>query len=554
MQSIILLLTICALAAISYFFGRRRSVATAGGRPSSLHSLPGFYGFYVAIWCAIPSLIFALLWLVLSGGIIDSLVIDALPADLQALPENELGLVLNNIHNLASGNAVAANNLPEINAAAEHYNELESLSFWALAVIALAIAALGLAYAMRRINPTLRARNLVERVVKYALIGCSLIAILTTVGIVLSLLFESYRFFEQIPVFDFLFGLEWSPQTAIREDQVGSSGKFGAIPLFAGTLLISFIALLVAVPIGLMSAIFLSEYATPKFRGTVKPVLEVLAGVPTVVYGFFAAITVAPIIRDLGISVEDAINWLLSPMLLDGYRESFVDEHLAPVLAQVSDGAARDELRQQLVGYLVELAQTTVPTAFDYTFTSTALQADVLLTDYLPRTWTDGYLEPRFVEIDIASESALAAGLVMGIMIIPFVSSLSDDVINAVPQSLRDGAYGLGATKSETIKQVILPAALPGIVAGVLLAASRAIGETMIVVMAAGLAANLTANPFEAVTTVTVQIVTLLTGDQEFDSPKTLAAFALGLVLFVVTLIMNVIALRVVRKYREKYD
>jgi phosphate transport system permease protein len=267
-------------------------------------------------------------------------------------------------------------------------------------------------------------------------------------------------FFQQVPFFDFLFGLNWSPQMAMRADQVGSSGSFGAVPVLAGTFLISGIAMAIAVPFGLMSAIYLSEYAGPKFRATVKPLLEILAGVPTVVYGFFAALVVAPFIRDVG----------------------------------------------------------------------------------------------TMAGLSVSSESALAAGLVMGIMIIPFVSSLSDDVINAVPQAMRDGSYGLGATKSETIKLVILPAALPGIVGSILLAVSRAIGETMIVVMAAGLAANLTANPLQAVTTVTVQIVTLLVGDQEFDSPKTLAAFALGLLLFVVTLVLNVIALYVVRKYREEYE
>jgi len=261
-------------------------------------------------------------------------------------------------------------------------------------------------------------------------------------------------------VTDFLFGLEWSPQTALRADQVGATGAFGAIPLFVGTLLISLVAMTVAVPIGLMSAIYLSEYAGPKLRSMAKPVLEILAGIPTVVYGFFAALTVAPAVRNLGESVG----------------------------------------------------------------------------------------------LEVASESALAAGLVMGIMIIPFVSSLSDDVINAVPQAMRDAAYALGATRSETVKQVIIPAALPGIMGGILLAVSRAIGETMIVVMAAGLSANLTANPLEAVTTVTVQIVTLLVGDQEFDSAKTLAAFALGLMLFVVTLALNVVALHIVRKYREQYE
>jgi len=303
-------------------------------------------------------------------------------------------------------------------------------------------------------------RNRIEAVIKTFLISCACLAIFTTVGIVLSVLFESVRFFRVIPVTDFLFGLEWSPQTAIRSDQVGSSGAFGAVPLFAGTFLITIIAMLIAVPLGLMSAIYLSEYANHRIRNFGKPLLEILAGIPTVVYGFFAVLTVAPLIRD---TVES-------------------------------------------------------------------------------------------LGMNVSSESALAAGVVMGIMILPFVSSLSDDVINAVPQSLRDGSYGLGATHSETVRRVILPAALPGIVGSILLAVSRAIGETMIVVMAAGLAANLTANPFESVTTVTVQIVTLLVGDQEFDSPKTLAAFALGLTLFLITLALNVIALRVVQKYKEQYE
>jgi phosphate transport system permease protein len=315
-----------------------------------------------------------------------------------------------------------------------------------------------------RIAPQLKARAQVEVIFRWSLLVCASLAVLTTVGIILSVLFESIRFFKHVSVFSFLFGLEWSPQMAIRADQTGSSGSFGAVPLFLGTLLIAALALLVAVPTGLMSAIYLSEYASRRTRNIVKPALEVLAGVPTVVYGFFAALTVAPLVRDLGL------------------------------------GLGLDQ-------------------------------------------W-----------ITISSESALAAGLVMGVMIIPFVSSLSDDVINAVPQSLRDGALGLGSTQSEVIKQVVLPAALPGIVGSILLAASRAIGETMIVVMAAGMAANMTANPFDAVTTVTVQIVTLLVGDQEFDSPKTLAAFALGLVLFAVTLCLNYLALHIVRKYREQYE
>ena len=313
---------------------------------------------------------------------------------------------------------------------------------------------------MKHINPAMRARVKVEQTVKVLMISCSTIAIFTTIGIVLSVLFESLRFFNQIHLTDFLFGLHWSPQMAIREDQVAASGSFGIIPLLTGTLMISAIAMLVAVPVGLMSAIYMSEYAAEGFRTVVKPLLEVLAGIPTVVYGFFAALIVAPFLRDLGSKIG----------------------------------------------------------------------------------------------LDVSSESALAAGLVMGIMIIPFVSSLSDDVINAVPQSLRDASLGIGATQSETIVHVVLPAALPGIVGSILLAVSRAIGETMIVVMAAGLTARLTANPLEAVTTFTVQIVTLLIGDQEFDSPKTLAAFALGLVLFIITLCLNIIALYAVRRYREEYE
>ncbi len=299
-----------------------------------------------------------------------------------------------------------------------------------------------------------------ENLVVAVLLLCSLLAVLTTVGIVLSLAFEAFRFFQKVPFYDFLFGLEWSPQTALRSDQVGSSGAFGAVPLITGTLLISTIAMAVATPLGLLAAIYLAEYASSRARSYIKPLLELLAGIPTVVYGFFAALIIAPMLRGGGESAG----------------------------------------------------------------------------------------------LVISSESALAAGLTMGVMIIPLVSSLSDDVINAVPQSLRDASYGLGSTQAETIKQVVLPAAIPGIAGSLLLATSRAIGETMIVVMAAGLAANLTANPFEAVTTVTVQIVTLLTGDQEFDSAKTLSAFALGLLLFVITLCLNVIALRIVDHYKEQYD
>ncbi|MBK8507666.1 MAG: phosphate ABC transporter permease subunit PstC [Candidatus Competibacter sp.] len=456
----LLLLTLLVLSAGAYTLGRRRAVAVAGGQIRNLHSLPGFYGSYAALWCGLPALLVLALWATAQPGILVHWVLAGLPPEIQNLPPDRLNLVVNDLKNVVSGHFVSSASDPVMVEAAERYRQLRAIGNAALWVVVLSLAIAGIAYAWRAISPALRARNRVEGVINLFLIASSTVAIFTTIGIVLSVVFESLLFFRQVPVAEFLFGLQWSPQTALRADQVGSSGAFGAVPLFAGTLLISGIAMLVAVPVGLMSALYLSEYATPKFRAFAKPALEILAGIPTVVYGFFAALTVAPLIRETGAALG----------------------------------------------------------------------------------------------LHVASESALAAGLVMGIMIIPFVSSLSDDVINAVPQSMRDGSYALGATKSETITRVLLPAALPGIVGSILLAISRAIGETMIVVMAAGLSANLTANPLEAVTTVTVQIVTLLTGDQEFDSPKTLAAFALGLVLFVVTLILNIIALRVVRKYREQYE
>ena len=457
-----ILTALLILSSAAYYLGRKKAFAVAGkaGGTRYLHSRPIYYGALTALWCGIPALLLFGFWLAFDDKVISNLVVSGLPEAIRTLPENRLNLVVNDIKNLVNGNVVAGAVTATIQEAAAHYKNLKATSNAALAVGMLFLSIVGTLAVCRRISPTMRARNLVEQVVKYLLIACSCLAILTTIGIVLSVLFEAIRFFKAVPLSDFLFGLQWSPQMAIRADQVGSSGAFGAIPVFSGTLLISAIAMLVAVPIGLMSAIYLAEYANRRFRDVAKPLLEILAGIPTVVYGFFAAITVAPSIRSVGSTVG----------------------------------------------------------------------------------------------LDVSSESALAAGLVMGIMIIPFVSSLSDDVINAVPQALRDGAYSLGATRSETIKQVVLPAALPGIVGSVLLAVSRAIGETMIVVMAAGLAANLTLNPFKAVTTVTVQIVTLLIGDQEFDSPKTLAAFALGLVLFIGTLFLNVIALKVVRRYREQYE
>ncbi|SDW01085.1 phosphate ABC transporter permease subunit PstC [Nitrosomonas communis] len=460
MHTLILVLILLLLMVAGFYFGRQRALVVSSGDIRKLNSLPNYYGYYAALWCGIPALIIFTFWQFSESAIITNLVIAGLPEDVTSFSKQQLNLVINEIRNIVSGNIVAGTIRPEIAAAADRYRELQTISNIALFVVMMALGLTGATYALSRVDPQHRARNKVENTILVFLIACSTIAIFTTLGIVLSVLFEAIRFFQSVPITDFLFGLEWSPQTAIRPGQVGASGAFGAVPLFVGTMLVSFIAMVVAVPIGLMSAIYLSEYASSRLRALSKPMLEILAGIPTVVYGFFAALTVAPFFR--------------------GWGES--------------------------------------------------------------------------LGLDISSESALAAGVVMGIMIIPFVSSISDDVIYAVPQSLRDGAYSLGATQSETIRKVVIPAALPGIVAGILLAVSRAIGETMIVVMAAGLAANLTANPLESVTTVTVQIVTLLVGDQEFDSPKTLAAFALGLVLFVVTLILNVIALYVVKKYREQYE
>ncbi|HSQ08796.1 MAG TPA: phosphate ABC transporter permease subunit PstC [Chromatiaceae bacterium] len=463
MPSWIPLFALLVVVALAYHLGRTRAVAAVGGptRISHLHSLPGYYGFYTALWAGLPALLVLALWTGFQDQVVVSLVKSELPAEMtQGMSSGQLGLLVNDVRNLATGKIAAGDASPAVLAGADHFARLQQIAKISLWALALALALGGMSLALGRIAPEFRARNGVERTVMVVLIACSSVAILTTLGIVLSVLFESLRFFQQVPWTEFFFGTEWSPQTALRADQVGSTGAFGAVPLFAGTLLISLIAMLVAVPIGLMAAIYLAEYAPRAVRAWAKPVLEVLAGIPTVVYGFFAALTVAPAIRGWG----EALG------------------------------------------------------------------------------------------LTVASESALAAGLVMGIMIIPFVSSLSDDVINAVPQSMRDGSYALGATQSETITRVILPAALAGIVGGILLAVSRAIGETMIVVMAAGMSANLTANPLEAVTTVTVQIVTLLTGDQEFDSAKTLAAFALGLTLFAVTLVLNVIALQIVRKYREQYE
>ena len=461
MSPTLLIAVLLALSSLAYWFGRNRAFAVAKKATGTrLHSRPGYHGMLVALWCLIPALLIFCCWQFFSDSLLISHAMQSVTAARGELSPSEMSLATNDLRNLVSGNYFNREIDPALQAAADRYTGMRQIANIALAVAVLSVAILGFIWAYARINPGLRARNKVEKAVEISLTICSTIAVFTTIGIVFSVIFESIRFFQQVPFFDFLFGLNWSPQMAIRADQAGSSGSFGAIPVLAGTFLISAIAMAIAVPFGLLSAIYLSEYSGLRFRKIVKPMLEILAGVPTVVYGFFAALVVAPAIRGLGAGIG----------------------------------------------------------------------------------------------LSVASESALAAGLVMGVMIIPFVSSLSDDIINAVPQTLRDGSLALGATQSETIKNVVIPAALPGIVGSILLAVSRAIGETMIVVMAAGLAANLTLNPLQAVTTVTVQIVTLLVGDQEFDSPKTLAAFALGLLLFVVTLALNVIALYVVRKYREEYE
>ncbi|OYW88994.1 MAG: phosphate ABC transporter permease subunit PstC [Sphingobium sp. 32-64-5] len=434
--------------------------AQDAGQPRALlHSLPSYHGWYAALWVLVPSLLFLAIWSTLTPGLVTERALQAPAA--AALPQDGFSrsAILGEARAIAQGKIAAAFD-PRSNALVEPYREAQRFYSIGGAVIALILAFAGGAYAFTRVRPDFRARTRVERLVMMTLLIASLIAIITTVGIVASLLWESVRFFSMVNPIDFLFGTKWSPQSAALG--YGTENAFGAVPLFWGTVFVgAIIAMAVAIPLGLMSAIYLTQYARPAARAWLKPILEVLAGVPTVVYGYFAALTIAPAVRDLAVSLGIA---------------------------------------------------------------------------------------------NASSESALAAGLVMGVMIIPFVSSMADDSITAVPQAMRDGSLAMGATTSETIRQVLIPAALPGVVGGVLLAVSRAIGETMIVVMAAGLAANLTLNPFASVTTVTTQIVQLLTGDQEFDSAKTLAAFALGLVLFVITLLLNIVALQVVKRYREAYE
>ncbi|MFN3535977.1 MAG: phosphate ABC transporter permease subunit PstC [Brevundimonas sp.] len=451
---------------------RRATIAKA-------HSAAGYHGAWALIWAAVPALLILILASTFDARIERTVLAASAPESVQSLDAPRRAAFIQDARIVGAGGAPRQIWTGDLAAAlqeeAARASRVDAALAWGGLIAAVLAALIGAGLAWRQTRPDFRARNRVETFVGVALFTCSAVAILTTIGIVASLLFESLRFFQMVPITEFLFGTQWSPQIAIRADQVGSTGAFGAVPLFAGTFLIMLIAMIVAGPIGLFSAIYLAEYAGPKRRAVIKPVLEILAGVPTVVYGFFAALTVGPSFRAF-------FNWIGAQLV----------------------GGPLDGLGQHLL--LVQ------------------------------------------------NQMALVAGAVMGIMLIPFVSSLSDDIINAVPQSLRDGSYAMGATKSETIQRVVLPAALPGIAGAFLLAVSRAIGETMIVTMAAGLAARTTLNPLETVTTVTVQIVTLLTGDQEFDSAKTRAAFGLGLTLFVVTLILNFAAQRIVHTYREQYD
>lgn len=479
-------LIICVLVVAAYIAGRLKASAIGLQGSAKLHSRPAYHGFYSAIWTAIAGFTA----MVVLGIATDYYASHAVHADmngaLSVILEKKVagkaareraeieaahrkkfsGLrreqLFHDGRRMARGGVVARELDPEFIAvrsvAEKSFKEHLGQREWVVATASVLAALLALLYTNRQLSPQWRARNRSERIIQLLLATCATIAIFTTVGIVASLIGETVRFFSHIPVISFIFGTDWSPLSGVFEGEIDPKTA-GAIPLFLGTMLITLIAMLVAVPVGLLAAVYLSDYAGPKLRAWAKPLLEILAGIPTVVYGFFAVVTVAPMLSGAG----EAIG------------------------------------------------------------------------------------------LTVASESALAAGLVMGIMIIPFISSLSDDVINAVPQSLRDGSYGLGATKAETISKVVLPAALPGIVSAVLLGISRAVGETMIVVMAAGQSANLTFNPLEAVTTVTVQIVALISGDTEAATAAG-PAFALGFTLFCVTLMFNFLALRIVQKYRQKYD
>ena len=492
--TIILIVLVIGLAGAVMAYRRARRLVGQDG--IKLHSRPTYHASFVACWATIPSLLVLAVWLIAAPIVISADVRGSFPEGVLAQSQLTEGLAYGIVESIGSGLRVLPDDeratvtgstpvkdvtvllrnrgIPIASAAADwmmplalQLNSMQIFSRWAMTLVVVLVAIAGALWAYRQIAPRLRARNNVERIVTGALIAASSIAIMTTVGIVFSMLFETIDFFSRISAAEFFFGTVWEPRFS-SAGSTGSAGSFGFIPLLAGTLYIGAVAMLIAVPIGLFAAIYMAEYADNRTRSIVKPLLEVLAGIPTIVYGFFALVTVGPFLRDLSADISG---------LVSGNYVSFIE-----------------------------------------------------------------------------AQSVLTAGLVMAIMLIPFVSSLSDDIITSVPQSLRDGSLGLGATRSETIKRVILPAALPGIVSALLLTASRAIGETMIVVLAAGVAANLTLNPFEPMTTITVKIVAQLTGDLEFNSPQTLVAFALGMTLFVITLCLNIYALYIVRKYKEQYE
>ncbi len=489
----LLLLCLSVIGASAFVLGRVRAAALSGGRPSSMHSRLGYHGAYAAIWAVLPPLALVCAWLIASPIVIDRLVTKSFPEEVKSLPQAELNLSYGMVRSIARGmRLLESQELGEVAGgtadlqlllaqkgvplairptgymidAANKYNGMREISRMVMSAVAILLSLLCALYGLRVIAPRFRARNRVEQVILGALIVASSIAVLTTGGIVVSMLSEAARFFGMVPAREFFFGTVWDPRFTGAGSQ--TSGTFGLIPLLAGTIYIGFVAMLFAVPIGLFAAIYMAEYASARVRSIAKPMLEVLAGIPTIVYGFFALVTVGPFLRDISAEIDG---------LLTGDYRSFIE-----------------------------------------------------------------------------AQSVITAGFVMGVMLIPYVSSLSDDIIMAVPRSLRDGSLGLGATRSETVKRVLLPAALPGIVGALLMTASRAIGETMIVVLAAGVAARMQLDPFEPMTTVTVKIVNQLTGDLEFTSPQTLVAFALGITLFCLTLCLNVYALYIVRRYREQYE
>ena len=489
----LLLLCLSVIGASAFVLGRVRAAALSGGRPSSMHSRLGYHGAYAAIWAVLPPLALVCAWLIASPIVIDRLVTKSFPEEVKSLPQAELNLSYGMVRSIARGmRLLESQELAEVAGgtadlqlllaqkgvplairptgymidAANKYNGMREISRMVMSAVAILLSLLCALYGLRVIAPRFRARNRVEQVILGALIVASSIAVLTTGGIVVSMLSEAARFFGMVPAREFFFGTVWDPRFTGAGSQ--TSGTFGLIPLLAGTIYIGFVAMLFAVPIGLFAAIYMAEYASARVRSIAKPMLEVLAGIPTIVYGFFALVTVGPFLRDISAEING---------LLTGDYRSFIE-----------------------------------------------------------------------------AQSVITAGFVMGVMLIPYVSSLSDDIIMAVPRSLRDGSLGLGATRSETVKRVLLPAALPGIVGALLMTASRAIGETMIVVLAAGVAARMQLDPFEPMTTVTVKIVNQLTGDLEFTSPQTLVAFALGITLFCLTLCLNVYALYIVRRYREQYE